>query len=165
MEETVSDEEDSHGALLKIEETLSIHQTIALHMFDAMAMKAFSVDGVNQLLEAIWNAAREGDRKRFMSDVGSWYHAYTDFRVVVNFARNMFLYHKDGPVKQARDLVEQWVHKNPWFDIQGNNDESKKALVIVHELIAGGLDPAEGVFWAEIERRVREEFPHQMPLN
>lgn len=75
------------------------------------------------------------------------------------------------PQQQARQPQQQpqydqklvnWMSKNPWFGNNGDLVMTRGAQAIHEQLVAGeGFDPSSDEYYAEIDRRMRVEFPHK----
>jgi len=59
------------------------------------------------------------------------------------------------PDPQALD----WAGRNPWFG--RDSAMTGAAQAIDHELVSRGVDPSSEYYYQEIDRRMREEFPHK----
>lgn len=56
----------------------------------------------------------------------------------------------------------KWMEKNPWFGNNGDLVMTRGAQAIHEQLVAGeGFDPTSDNYYAEIDRRMRVEFPHK----
>lgn len=55
-----------------------------------------------------------------------------------------------------------WMGKNPWFGNNGDLVMTRGAQAIHEQLVAGeGFDPTTDEYYAEIDKRMRQEFPHK----
>lgn len=55
-----------------------------------------------------------------------------------------------------------WMSKNPWFGNNGDLVMTRGAQAIHEQLVAGeGFDPSSDEYYAEIDKRMRVEFPHK----
>jgi len=55
-----------------------------------------------------------------------------------------------------------WMGKNPWFGNSGDLVMTRGAQAIHEQLVsAEGFDPSSDDYYAEIDRRMRVEFPHK----
>lgn len=62
---------------------------------------------------------------------------------------------------RVSSLATQWVKKNPWYDPQRRDLDSKIASDIDVDLHNSGWDPALPEFWDELDRRVSTYLPHR----
>ena len=75
---------------------------------------------------------------------------------------------QQAPQRQQRsenDLdpkLESWMSKNPWFGPQGDMFMTRGAQAL-HEQLVGveDYDPSSDEYYAEIDRRMRQEMPHK----
>ncbi len=68
------------------------------------------------------------------------------------------------PQQQAQydPKLVNWMSKNPWFGNNGDLVMTRGAQAIHEQLIAGeGFDPSSDEYYAEIDKRMRVEFPHK----
>lgn len=56
--------------------------------------------------------------------------------------------------------AEAWASKNEWF---GNDDVMTAASFVIHNKLVDveGFDPTSDEYYNEIDRRIREQFPHK----
>lgn len=56
--------------------------------------------------------------------------------------------------------AEAWASKNEWF---GNDDVMTAASFVIHNKLVDveGFDPSSDEYYNEIDRRIREQFPHK----
>ena len=60
-----------------------------------------------------------------------------------------------GPDPKA----EEWAEKNKWF---GDDQAMTFAAFGIHkELVEGGIDPTSDAYYAEVDKRMAENFPHK----
>ena len=65
------------------------------------------------------------------------------------------------PQQLDRKLVS-WMEKNPWFGENGDRIMTVSAQAIHEQIVANeGFDPNSDEYYAEIDKRMRREFPHK----
>lgn len=65
------------------------------------------------------------------------------------------------PNPEVQELAAQWLANNPWYDPQGRDPDSRKALNQDVTLEKDGYDPATPEYWAELDRRLQNIIPHR----
>ena len=65
-----------------------------------------------------------------------------------------------APPKKPDPKAEAWAEKNPWF---GNDETMTYASFGIHRKLVeeDGFDPTSDEYYTEINKRIREEFPHK----
>jgi hypothetical protein len=64
--------------------------------------------------------------------------------------------------RQPDQKLTSWMDKNPWFGDNGNAIMTVGAKVIHEQIVANeGFDPNTDEYYQEIDRRIRQEFPHK----
>jgi hypothetical protein len=65
-------------------------------------------------------------------------------------------------------LVNQakaWMERNKWYDPNGGDADSRRALEIDRELAREGWVPTTPQYWEELESRVKKNLPHRGKTN
>jgi hypothetical protein len=57
--------------------------------------------------------------------------------------------------------AKEFVKDHPWYDPQGNNEESAVVLAIDNRLAQEGYDPRSTDYWAELRDRVKRRLPEK----
>jgi hypothetical protein len=68
------------------------------------------------------------------------------------------------PNQTAEEVQRQakaWAKKNPWFDPQARDTDSRIAKVIDQELATDGWDPSDPEYWEELDSRLSARLPHR----
>ena len=70
---------------------------------------------------------------------------------------------RQAPQKQELDpKLQKWLNRNPWFGPSGDMVMTRGAQAIHEELVGQqGFDPSTDEYYAEIDRRMREEMPNK----
>jgi hypothetical protein len=55
----------------------------------------------------------------------------------------------------AVTLAKEWMTANPWYDVNGGNEDSAITNAIDTRLVAEGYNPASVAYWQELTKRVR----------
>lgn len=59
------------------------------------------------------------------------------------------------------NYAQEFIRKNPWYDPQRKDQDSKITGVIDEALTAEGYDPTEKEYWDELTRRIKRQLPHK----
>jgi len=65
------------------------------------------------------------------------------------------------PNPEVQELAAQWLANNSWYDPQGRDADSRKALNQDVTLEKDGYDPATPEYWQELDRRLQNIIPHR----
>ena len=57
--------------------------------------------------------------------------------------------------------AKAWMDKNKWYDPNGGDTDSRRALEIDRELAREGWNPTTPQYWDELEARVKKTLPHR----
>ena len=69
----------------------------------------------------------------------------------------------DEPVATAKikELADDWMGRNPWYDPDGTDQRSRIAKRIDNQLVREGWDPASEEYWDELDSRLQEQEGRQ----
>jgi hypothetical protein len=70
------------------------------------------------------------------------------------------------PVQQRVDpdvarQAQQWIQRNPWYDSNLTDPDSKIAKRVDEIMANQGWNPADSDYWAEFDSRLQKELPHR----
>lgn len=57
--------------------------------------------------------------------------------------------------------ANEWISKNPWYDVNGRDEDSRIVLEIDSRLAKEGYVPRTELYWKELDKRVRRNLPHR----
>lgn len=69
-----------------------------------------------------------------------------------------------APATDNRELQRQatkWMERNPWYDPQGDDEDSEIAKVIDQKLVKEGWNPNQAEYWEELDKRLQKRLPHR----
>jgi hypothetical protein len=55
----------------------------------------------------------------------------------------------------------EWIKRNSWYQVNGNDQDSRIAKKIDELMVAQGWDPADPDYWDELDNRLQLELPHR----
>lgn len=62
---------------------------------------------------------------------------------------------------KIKELADDWMGRNPWYDPEGGDPRSKMAKRIDNQLVREGWDPASDDYWDELDSRLQEQESRQ----
>lgn len=65
------------------------------------------------------------------------------------------------PDPSVQRHIASWMERNPWFDPERKDMDSKIAKQIDEQLHAEGWNPAGADYWQEMDNRLRKYIPHR----
>jgi len=68
---------------------------------------------------------------------------------------------KNVPDAAVQRNLADWMRRNPWFDPERKDIDSKIAKQIDEQLHSEGWNPAGKDYWEEMDRRLQEYIPHK----
>jgi hypothetical protein len=71
---------------------------------------------------------------------------------------------QSAPTDDTRELQRQagrWMERNPWYDPQGDDEDSEIAKVIDQKLVKEGWNPNQSEYWEELDKRLQKRLPHR----
>jgi hypothetical protein len=66
---------------------------------------------------------------------------------------------------KMRKYVNLWMDQNPWYDPQGDDEDSAIAKMIDERLIKEGWNPSTEDYWEELNERLQKRLPHLYNRN
>lgn len=61
---------------------------------------------------------------------------------------------------KMRKYANLWMDQNPWYDPQGDDEDSAIAKMIDERLIKEGWNPSTEDYWDELNERLQKRLPH-----
>lgn len=61
---------------------------------------------------------------------------------------------------EVQKLAYKWMENNPWYDPDGDDEDSRAAKKIDTQLAEEGYNPATPSYWNELDRRLQRKLPH-----
>ena len=66
-----------------------------------------------------------------------------------------------APDPQLQRHANNWMSNNPWYDPNGKDPDSRRALNEDSILADEGYDPKTAEYWAELDKRLQRVVPHR----
>ena len=80
----------------------------------------------------------------------------------LNFQRQQAAQQKPQP-QQIDDLTmhyaQEFIKENPWYDVQGRDEDSAIVMAIDQSLVRDGFNPQSEEYWGELRSRVSRRLP------
>jgi hypothetical protein len=57
--------------------------------------------------------------------------------------------------------AQEFMRDNPWYDLQGRNEDSKIVIAIDQTLMGEGYDPTSPDYWSELRKRAARRLPER----
>ena len=57
--------------------------------------------------------------------------------------------------------AQEFIRENPWYDVQGRNEDSKIVIAIDQTLVGEGFDPTSPDYWSELRKRAAKRLPER----
>jgi hypothetical protein len=70
-----------------------------------------------------------------------------------------------APDPQLQRHANNWMANNPWYDPNGKDPDSRRALNEDVILAEEGYDPKTSEYWEELDRRLQRVVPHRYTDN
>lgn len=61
--------------------------------------------------------------------------------------------------------VRRFAARHPWYNIEGDDEDSKAVRAIDRQVAAEGYTPESSAYWEELEERIKEEMPQRFNKN
>jgi len=61
----------------------------------------------------------------------------------------------------AVKLAHRWIDKNPWFNSDGDDEDSQIVRVIDQKMIKEGWNPSDPDYWDELDSRLQKRLPEK----
>lgn len=62
---------------------------------------------------------------------------------------------------RVANAARSWAEKNPWYDLQGKDQDSRVVLMLDQTLAEEGWNPSTPEYWSELNNRVKKYLPHR----
>ena len=67
----------------------------------------------------------------------------------------------DGENQEMRRHASSWVDNNPWYDANGDDEDSEIAKLVDQKMVKEGWNPNKSDYWSELDRRLQKRIPHR----
>ena len=113
-------------------------------------------------------ATNNSDGSAFVKAQEAWYESRRKVEamkgVKTEAARNMTQENQAVDPRLKR-LANDWMENNPWYDPNGEDEDSQIAKVIDQRLMKEGWNPATEEYWEELDNRLQKRLSHRYNEN
>jgi len=125
-------------------------------------------DQDNRILFAkqkISEATRTGNGELLTSAQEMWFEARRQAEALVNLKKRAVAPQNprtiQAPDPQLQRHANNWMANNPWYDPNGKDPDSRRALNEDAILAEEGYDPKTAEYWEELDKRLQRVVPHR----
>jgi hypothetical protein len=112
-------------------------------------------------------ATNAGDGEALAKAQELWYEARQQVDALNNLKKTAVQPQRQQSIPDPRmqRLVAQWMERNPWYNPDHRDIDSKIAKQIDEALTAEGWDPNKDDYWDELDSRLQQYLPHKYNRN
>jgi len=125
-------------------------------------------DQDNRILFAkqkISEATRTGNGELLTSAQEMWFEARRQAEALANLKKRSVAPQNQrtiqAPDPQLQRHASNWMANNPWYDPNGKDPDSRRALNEDAILAEEGYDPKTAEYWEELDKRLQRVVPHR----
>ena len=125
-------------------------------------------DQDNRILFAkqkIAEATRSGNGELLTSAQEMWFEARRQAEALANLKKRAVAPQNQrtiqAPDPQLQRHASNWMANNPWYDPNGKDPDSRRALNEDAILAEEGYDPKTAEYWQELDKRLQRVVPHR----
>jgi hypothetical protein len=168
----VSTEKDVKLSLLERQNQQLLERLSVLerksHGSDLARLDKAIEDQDNRILFAkqkISEATRTGNGELLTSAQEMWFEARRQAEALANLKKRAVAPQKQrtiqAPDPQLQRHASNWMANNPWYDPNGKDPDSRRALNEDAILAEEGYDPKTAEYWEELDKRLQRVVPHR----
>ena len=138
------------------------------HGSDLARLNKAIEDQDNRILFAkqkISEATSTGNGELLTSAQEMWFEARRQAEALANLKQRATAPQKQrtiqAPDPQLQRHANNWMSNNPWYDPNGRDPDSRRALNEDSILAEEGYDPKTAEYWEELDRRLQRVVPHR----
>jgi len=115
--------------------------------------------------QKISEATRTGNGELLTSAQEMWFEARRQAEALANLKKRAVAPQNQrtiqAPDPQLQRHASNWMANNPWYDPNGKDPDSRRALNEDSILAEEGYDPKTAEYWTELDRRLQRVVPHR----
>jgi hypothetical protein len=168
----VSTEKDTKLTLLERQNQQLLERLSVLerksHGSDLARLDKAIEDQDNRILFAkqkISEATRTGNGELLTSAQEMWFEARRQAEALANLKKRAVAPQKQrtiqAPDPQLQRHANKWMSENTWYDPNGKDPDSRRALNEDAILAEEGYDPKTAEYWEELDKRLQRVVPHR----
>jgi len=115
--------------------------------------------------QKIAEATKNGDGELLTSAQEMWFEARREHEALANVKKRAVAPQNQrtiqAPDPQLQRHASTWMAQNSWYDPQGKDPDSRRALNEDQILAEEGYDPKTSEYWVELDKRLQRIIPHR----
>jgi len=115
--------------------------------------------------QKISEATRTGNGELLTSAQEMWFEARRQAEALANLKKRAVAPQNQrtiqAPDPQLQRHASNWMANNPWYDPNGKDPDSRRALNEDSILAEEGYDPKTAEYWQELDKRLQRVVPHR----
>lgn len=115
--------------------------------------------------QKISEATRTGNGELLTSAQEMWFEARRQAEALANLKKRAVAPQNprtiQAPDPQLQRHASNWMANNPWYDPNGKDPDSRRALNEDAILAEEGYDPKTAEYWQELDKRLQRVVPHR----
>ena len=115
--------------------------------------------------QKIQEATATGNGELLTSAQEMWFEARRQSEALENLKKRSVAPQRQrtiqAPDPQLQRHANNWMSNNPWYDPNGRDPDSRRALNEDSILAEEGYDPKTAEYWEELDRRLQRVVPHR----
>lgn len=115
--------------------------------------------------QKIAEAARTGNGELLTSAQEMWFDARRQSEALANLKKRAVAPQKQSTIQapdpQLQRHANAWMSNNSWYDPNGKDADSRRALNEDAILAEEGYDPKTSEYWVELDKRLQKMIPHR----
>jgi hypothetical protein len=115
--------------------------------------------------QKIAEATKNGDGELLTSAQEMWFEARREHEALANVKKRAVAPQNQrtiqAPDPQLQRHASAWMAQNSWYDPQGKDPDSRRALNEDQILAEEGYDPKTSEYWVELDKRLQRIIPHR----
>jgi hypothetical protein len=113
-------------------------------------------------------AAGQGDGQAMADAQEAWFEARRAAEELEGLKKRSVEPKQNRPIApdvRVQKNAAQWMERNPWYDPNQKDIDSKIALIIDKEMAGEGWDAGDDDYWEELDNRLQDRIPHRYNSN
>jgi hypothetical protein len=138
------------------------------HGSDLARLNAAKTEKQNKILFAkqkIAEATKNGDGEMLTAAQELWFDARREYEALDNVIKKATAPQRErtirAPDPQLQRHATNWMQNNQWYDPNGKDPDSRRALNEDSILAEEGYDPKTAEYWEELDKRLQRVVPHR----
>ena len=109
-------------------------------------------------------ATQAGDGQAMIKAQEMWYEARRNAEALKSVKEQAVKAPQNAPMddstREMQRHASDWMDRNPWYDADGDDEDSMIAKTIDQRMVKEGWNPSSKEYWKELDRRLSKRAPH-----